>query len=116
MDYDQNVKQEIIQKLTEANINRSQVNKVLPRIEKTLARAHGDQLIFSIQKMLDDGRRQLAQLESDVKLYETALDQLKNFSIEQIQALPTGPTATQVREQQFYQGFYQTGTGSGFFK
>ena len=57
VDYDQTVKEAISQKLNKANIDRSQVNKVLPRIEKTLARAHGDQLIFSIQKMLDDGRR-----------------------------------------------------------
>ena len=120
VNYDQTVKEAISQKLNKATIDRSQVNKVLPRIEKTLARAHGDQLIFSIQKMLNDGRRQLARLESDIKLYETALDQLKNFSIGQIQSLPTN--SPQNRSGAFFHDAFldpypgSTGTGSGFFR
>ena len=57
---------------------------------------------------------------SDIKLYETALDQLKNFSIEQIQALPTN--SPQNRSGAFFHDAFLdpypggTGTGSGFFK
>jgi len=106
--YDELVKQTISNQRLMMSVSRKKFKDQIPRIEKLLERTNGDQLVYSVNQRLMQARSKLSQFDTQIQIFDSALEQLRDFSIEQIQQIGSGeqnfqgiPTAAELFEKHY---------------